>query len=137
MKNIVTLPAGNTSIAIEEEIGRMVAEAKLPSQTRTLKALCACTGSKEELLEFETQLKGLGLTGVMSNESSRLLELKWIVVYADFAEAGKDCNLTYAYRTTNCKHTSKPNVISRPRAIRRLQSGYYVENNILKSKFRR
>lgn len=96
---------------------------------RTSKAAFAVTGTKEELIEFEKILKACGVDGVMSNESSRLLQLKWVVVYADFEqETKKDCKLTYAYRATNCKDTSKPSVISIKTAKSRLARKYYVRN---------
>jgi len=94
---------------------------------RTSKAIFVVTGSKEELESFEKILKGCEIDGVMSNESSRLMGLKWIVVYADFEQDTKrDCKLTYAYRATDCKHTSKPSVIRMKTAENRLGREYYV-----------
>lgn len=95
---------------------------------RTLKALFAVTGTKEELSDLETLLKSKGATGVMSNETGRML-YNWLVIYADFETTSKrDCKLTYAYRTTNCKHTSKPKVLLLRTARNRLAKDYYVRN---------
>lgn len=97
-------------------------------QARTYKAVFAVTGTKEDLKDFETLLKAKGATGTMSNETGRMLH-KWLVVYADFeTESKKDCKLTYAYRTTNCKDTSKPKVILLRTARERMSKDYYVRN---------
>lgn len=106
---------------------------------RSLKALFAVTGTKEELQNFEGELKAVGISGTMANEASRILALKWIVVYADFnAEDGKTCELFYAYRSTNCKYTSKPKIISIKTAKKRINSNFYVDQNkILLKKFRK
>ena len=95
---------------------------------RISKAIFAVTGSKKELSDFECVLRSWDIDGVMSNEGSRLLELKWIVAYADFKEDKTECKMTYAYRTTNCKDTSKPKIISLRTARRRLGNNYYVKN---------
>ena len=96
---------------------------------RTSKAVFAVTGTKEELENFEKILKGCEIDGVMSNETGRLMGLKWIVVYADFdQETKRDCKLTYAYRATECKHTSKPAVIKIRTAEKRLAREYYTRN---------
>lgn len=96
---------------------------------RTSKAVFAVTGTKEELENFEKTLKACEVDGVMSNEASRLMGLRWIVVYADFEQDSKrDCKLTYAYRATNCKDTSKPSVIRMKTAEKRLGREYYVRN---------
>jgi len=96
---------------------------------RTVKAVFAVTGTKEELENFEKILKGCDIDGVMSNEASRLMGLKWIVVYANFdQETKRGCKLTYAYRETECKHTSKPSVIKIKTATNRLAREYYVRN---------
>jgi len=96
---------------------------------RTSKAIFAVTGTKEELENFEKTLKGCEIDGVMSNEAGRLMGLKWIVVYADFdQETKRGCKLTYAYRATDCKHTSKPSVLKIKTAKSRLAREYYVRN---------
>jgi hypothetical protein len=95
---------------------------------RTFKALFAVTGTKEELKDFETVLKAKGAEGTMSNETGRML-YKWLVVYADFeTESKKDCKLTFAYRSTNCKDTTKPKVLLLRTARERMSKDYYVRN---------
>lgn len=95
---------------------------------RTLKALFAVTGTKEELKDFETLLKSKGATGTISNETGRML-YNWLVIYADFETSSKrDCKLTYAYRATDCRHTSKPKVLLLRTARTRLAKDYYVRN---------
>lgn len=102
-------------------------ENKKPAQ-RTFKALFAVTGTKEDLKDFETLLKSKGAVGTMPNEMGRIL-FHWLVVYADFETASKkDCKLTYAYRTTNCKDTSKPKVILIRTARERMSKDFYVRN---------
>lgn len=98
---------------------------------RTSKAAFAVTGTKEELEQFEKLLKGCNVNGVMSNEASRLMGLRWIVVYADFEQdIKKDCKLMYAYRATNCRHTTKPRVISIRTATKRLANEYYLRDSV-------
>lgn len=95
---------------------------------RSIKAVFAVTGGLEELKDFERELKSRGIEGVMSNETARIIGVKWIVVYLDFDEKNKeDRKPFYAYRDTNCKRTSKPRVISLKTALKRLQNNVYFE----------
>lgn len=95
---------------------------------RTYKALFAVSGSKEDLKSFEEVLKSHGAEGTMSNETGRML-YHWLITYADFeTESKKDCKLTYAYRSTNCKDTSKPKVLLPRTARERMAKNYYVRD---------
>jgi len=95
---------------------------------RTIKSVFAITGTKEELQSFEEVLTKHGIESASSNESAINMGCRWIVVYVDFVEDDKsDVRVTFAYRSTSCKHTSKPAIIKRKTASKRLESGYYFK----------
>jgi hypothetical protein len=98
---------------------------------RTSKALFTVTGSPEELKDIEQLLKGKGAQGIISNEGGRLLQLKWLVVYADYDKKDPEAinTILFAYRATNCKHTSKPNVLSLKVAKSRILTDRYFKMN--------
>jgi len=99
-------------------------------EKRVLKSVFVVGGSKEELRDLEDKLKEKGAEGVMSNEASRLLELKFLAVYADYPEGKKDqAKVVYAYRSTDCKDTSKPRVLKLKTALRRVRSDYYFKGS--------
>lgn len=87
-------------------------------EPRKIKALVAVTGSEKRLGDFEDYLKGLGAFGSASdNNARRALDFKWLVVYGEYlisenGASGKLIGLSYAYRSTNCKDTSRPKVLS-------------------------
>lgn len=98
-------------------------------KNRTLKSVFAVTGTPEELLSFEQDLISNGIEGVSSNPSARNLGYKWIVVYADCEEGSRQCTVSFAYRGTSCKHTSKPAIIKLKTAKKRIVSGFYFSEN--------
>jgi len=100
---------------------------------RTFKSVFAITGSKEELQSFEEVLTKHGIEPSTSNESAKNMGCRWIVVYADFVEDDKsDCKTTFAYRSTSCKHTSKPSIIKMKTAKKRLESECYFKEGKFK-----
>jgi len=99
-------------------------------EKRILKSVFVVEGSPEKLKELEEKLKEKGGQGVMSNEASRMLELKFLAVYADYPEGHKEnCRILYAYRSTDCKDTSKPHLIKLRTAYRRLRNEYYFKGS--------
>jgi len=101
---------------------------------RTFKSVFTVTGTKEELQSFEEVLTKHGIESSSSNESAKNMGCRWVVVYADFIEDYRsDCKATFAYRSTSCKHTSKPPIIKLRTARKRLESGFYFsEGKFLK-----
>ncbi len=100
---------------------------------RRSKAVFVVGGTPEELVRLEKALKEQDIEGVMPNEASRLLGLKFIVVYADYKEGHKeDCNFSYVYRTTNCSDTSKPRELKLNTALRRLRNNYFFTGKKLR-----
>lgn len=95
---------------------------------REIKAVFAVTGTYPELEAFEKFLDSKGISEILSNPTASKLGFKWIVVYSDHAPDGSDSRPSYAYRSTNCKHTSKPAVITISTATKRLESGYYFKD---------
>lgn len=100
---------------------------------RTFKSVFAINGTKEELQSFEEVLIKHGIEPALANESAKNM-FRWVVVYADFIEDDRsDCKATFAYRSTSCKHTSRPAIIKQKTAKKRLESGYYFgEGKFLK-----
>lgn len=96
---------------------------------RTLKSVFAITGKKEELQSFEEVLTSHGIEPSAANESAKNMGFRWVIIYADFMETDKsDCKTTFSYRSTSCKHTSRPAIIKQKTARKRLESGYYFKD---------
>ncbi len=97
-------------------------------QNRTYKALFAVKGSKEELQTLVDALKLKGAEGTMPNETGRML-FRWLVIYADYeTKTGKECKISYAFRSTNCSDTSRPKIILLTTALKRVAEDYYAKD---------
>ena len=110
-------------------------------QERIFKSIFAVTGKAKDLIKFEEVLKDHGIQGHISNEGARIAnqnqgipsmyKFPWIVIYVDYNAKTKECISSYAYRSTDCRKSSKkpPRVIKLSTAKRRLQKNYYFSKD--------